>query len=151
MTNPTLFRLLPSVTLFASSCYLLAWVSGWSLTSKAYPAPTLRGLKKRFFRCGGVGSVCFNGVLVTGASRFGLYLGVLFFRPGHSSIYVPWSELELGYQCKYWTRLKSVDGATISLTNREFSGLMEEAGRLGGRVEHLVSSADPAGSVRVFS
>lgn len=125
---------------YIAACYGLAQFGGWTRASIRYSAPLFLSVKRRYFRCGGVGCVGFNGPLVTGATRNGLYLGILFpFRPGHGPLLISWNALSVKSRKVYWTQLGTDGGPSVTLTNREFQGLLAEAEIAGASVEHLRS------------
>ena len=119
-------------------CYLLAVIGGWTRMASRYSASPYVTVDKRYLRSGLIGGVSYNGALVTGANREGLYLAAfLMFRPGHTPILVPWKSLTKGAAGTFSSALKTLDGNTITLPNSELNKLLEIAESHGAQVEHL--------------
>jgi hypothetical protein len=90
---------------------LLATLSGWRALARAYGAPPPPNISRKITG-GRVGRVAYNGCLVVGAAE-GLALSVLLpFRPGHRSVFVPWSEVTVGQEAAF------VAGAKLLLFGR---------------------------------
>ncbi|MCA9775499.1 MAG: hypothetical protein KC800_02235 [Candidatus Eremiobacteraeota bacterium] len=127
-----------SMWIFVSK--MLAKVGGWQTIATLWPAPSTISVSRRYLKAGVFGSFCrYNGVLITGATKDGLYLDVLLpFRIGHKALLIPWDQLELICESKWLAELKTSSGQRFSLQKSEFDKLIQLAKQKGAEVSRLV-------------
>ena len=128
------------VSMWAFGSKLLARTGGWEAMASLWPAPSTLAVSRRFLKAGVFGSSCrYNGVLITGATKDGLYLDVLLpCRIGHQALLIPWDQLELICDNRWLAELKTSNGQRFSLQKSEFDKLIQLAEQKGAKVIHLV-------------
>ncbi len=77
---------------------LVSVLGGWSALAARYPAGGARPARSWGMKSGTFGNFAnYRGVLTVGVGPEGLFLDVMWaFRVGHAPILVPWSEVEIG-------------------------------------------------------
>ncbi len=81
--------------LWCSVLALFAWLSGWRRLARVFGSPNLVAGVPASFRSARFGWVSYSGVLNVWVGSPGLALSPMrFFRPFHSLLFIPWTEME---------------------------------------------------------
>ncbi len=99
--HPMLAGVLFVGVMWVPALLVLSGISGWATLARSYrwtqPAPA----GDRWFERGRVGIIGYNSTLRFALLNEGFFLGqVLPFRPGHPSLFIPWSAIQTVYQAE---------------------------------------------------
>lgn len=97
------------VGMWVAVAAVLSLTGGWNHLAQTFRAEPGSAQNRRWFCSGRVGLVDYNGCLIRGHSRQGLYLAVLLpFRPFHPPLFIPWSAMSSHRKRGLW-RQDAVD------------------------------------------
>jgi hypothetical protein len=82
------------VVLWCLMGVLLAWIGGWGVLARHYPARSDSDGRRFWFRSGRLGGVNYGGCLILTVSAAGLRVTALpLFRSGHPPLFIPWGDV----------------------------------------------------------
>ena len=130
---PMLFPVL-FVALWCLVGFLLAWIGGWAVLARQYPArPGVDG--RRFsFRSARLGGVSYGGCLILTVNAAGLRIAALpLFRSGHPPLFIPWGDVAVTIGRAWifhWVELTFArcPGQTFRIARRLAEALAQESG-----------------------
>jgi len=114
--------------------FLLAWIGGWAVLARQYPAR--RGVDgRRFsFRSAKLGGVSYGGCLILTVNAAGLRIAALpLFRSGHPPLFIPWGDVAVKVGRTWifhWVELtfERCQGQTFRIARRLAEALAQESG-----------------------
>ena len=80
---------------WSAACTAVGYISGWRGLSKLYASGSNPSDSTWYAQSGRIGWLAYRNCLIVGVSAEGLYLSVLLpFRPGHSALLIPWTDID---------------------------------------------------------
>ena len=131
------------VALWCLMGVLLAWIGGWGVLARHYPARSGSDGRRFWFRSARLGGVNYGGCLTLTVSAAGLRVAALpLFRSGHPPLFIPWGDVAVTVGRTWifpWVELTFAQcpGPTFRIARRLAEALARES---GGRLR-LPSSA----------
>ena len=125
------------VVLWCLMGVFLAWVGGWGVLARHYPARSDSDGRRFWFRSARLGSVNYGGCLILTVSAAGLRVAALPpFRSGHPPLFIPWGDVTVTAGRTWifpWVELAFAQcpGPTLRIARRLAEALARESsGRL---------------------
>lgn len=102
-------------------CYLIALVSGWKRLADNYATKYKPpGIVWRFESAQLRFAASYSGCLNFSTTKQGLYVSILFlFRPGHESLYIPWSDVQVYTEKKWFRRVVRIQVGSVPILIKE--------------------------------